>query len=110
MHINSPFTALSFLISYSTSMIVSYYLCFTGGLFIERAEQLTLLFSKSLCLRPAGLYTKCQTNLSKNYSIQEASDLECINIHPPVLMCTSGAVMRISQEHGDVKAESAYFS
>lgn len=53
MHINSPFAALSFLISYSTSMIVSYYLCFTGGLFIERAEQLTLLFSELVCLRPA---------------------------------------------------------
>lgn len=78
MHRNSPLTALSFLISYSTSMIVSYYLCFTGGLFIERAEQLTLLFSKPFCLRPAGLYTKCQTNLSKNHSIQEESDLECL--------------------------------
>lgn len=66
MHIHSPFAALSFLISDSTSMIVSYYPCFTGGLFIERAEQLTLLFSKSLCLRPAGLYTKCQTSLGRN--------------------------------------------
>ena len=83
MHINSPFAALSFLVSYSTSMIVSYYLCFTGVLFIERAEQLTLLFSKSFCLGPAGLYTKCQTNLSKNRSIQEESDLECLYKHIP---------------------------
>ena len=88
MHINSPFAALSFLISYSTSMIVSYYLCFTGVLFIERAEQLTLLFSKSFCLGPAGLYTKCQTNLSKNRSIQEESDLECLYKHIPTCIYT----------------------
>jgi hypothetical protein len=88
MYINSPFAALSFLISYSTSMIVSYYLCFTGGLFIERAEQLSLLFSKSFCLRPAGLCTKCQANLSKNRSIQDESDLECVYKHTPTCSYT----------------------
>lgn len=88
MHINSPFAALSFLISYSTSMIVSYYPCFTGGLFIERAEQLTLLFSESVCLRPAGLYTKCQSNSSQNHSIQEESDLGCVYKHIPTSMDT----------------------
>lgn len=87
-HINSPFAALSFLISYSTSMIVSYYLCFTGVLFIEGAEQLTWLFSKSFCLGPAGLYTKCQTNLSKTRSIQEESDLECLYTHRPTCIYT----------------------
>lgn len=69
-------------------MIVSYYLYFTGVLFIERAEQLTWLFSKSFCLGPAGLYTKCQTNLSKNRSIQEESDLECLYKHTHLYLHT----------------------
>lgn len=102
-----PFAALSLLISYSTSMIVSYYLCFTSGLFIERAEQLTLLFSESVCLRPAGLYTKCQTNLSKNHSIQEGSDFESMNRHPPVFTHTPVIVMGITQGYADVSAGTA---
>lgn len=48
MHINSPFAALSFLISYSTSMIVSYYPCFTGGLFIESRATDIVIFGISL--------------------------------------------------------------
>lgn len=86
MYISSPLTALSLLISDSTSMIVGYYLYFTGGLFIERAEKPALLFSKSFCLKPAGLYTKCQTNLSKNSSIQGESDLERVYKHPPPVL------------------------
>lgn len=97
MYINSPLTVLFFLISYTTSTIVSYYLYFTGGLFIERAEKPTLLFSKSFCLKPAGLYTKCQTNLSKNSSIQGESDLECVYKHPPTCVYTYLIVTGISQ-------------
>jgi hypothetical protein len=88
MYISSPLTALSLLISYSTSTIAGYYLYFTGGLFIERAEKPTLLFSKSFCLKPAGLYTKCQTNLSKNSSIHGESDLARVYKHPPTCAYT----------------------